>query len=126
MNDRSNSQLPRFRIGIELFNSGEYFEAHEALEDAWRAAPAADKQFLQGMVQAAVGMHHLHAANYIGARGVLARAIRNLEPYSPTRAGVDVERLLTSLRACLACAEEGEGTPAKPQMRAAPEKTDNR
>jgi predicted metal-dependent hydrolase len=33
--------------GLELFNRREFFEAHEALEDVWRAAPAADKKFLQ-------------------------------------------------------------------------------
>jgi len=27
---------PRLREGIALFNAGEFFEAHEALEDAWR------------------------------------------------------------------------------------------
>lgn len=84
--------------GIELFNRGEYFEAHEALEDAWREAPAEEKQFLQGLVQAAVGMHHFSKGNLVGARGVLARSIRNLEPFTPRHMNLNVVALLDSLR----------------------------
>ena len=32
-------EIEQCRDGIELFNLGEFFEAHEALEDVWRAAP---------------------------------------------------------------------------------------
>ena len=42
-----------FRSGIELFNQAEFFEAHEALEEVWRAAPAGEKMFLQGLIQVA-------------------------------------------------------------------------
>ena len=34
----------RFIEGIKLFNSAEFFEAHEVLEDVWRGAPAAEKK----------------------------------------------------------------------------------
>ena len=105
-----------FQHWIELFNRGHYFEAHEALEDAWRAAPAEHKQFLQGLVQAAVGMHHFTRGNRTGARGVLARAVRNLEPYAPERMGVDLGPLLKSLREWLGCAEHGSDPPAAPMM----------
>ena len=44
--------------GISLFNNAEFFDAHEALEDIWRAAPPENKKFLQGMVQVAVAFHH--------------------------------------------------------------------
>ena len=107
--------------GIELFNAGRYFEAHEALEDAWRDGPAGEKQFLQGMVQAAVGMHHLSRGNLEGARGVLARAIGNLEPFLD--AGVAARReillppLVKSLRAWLGHAEHGGATPPRPAIR---------
>ena len=87
--------------GISLFNRGEYFAAHEALEDAWREGPADDKQFLQGLVQSAVGMHLFSKGNLVGARGVLARSIRNLEPFTPQHMEIDVAALLDSLRGWL-------------------------
>ena len=38
MNDSCNAPLhPRAAEGLRLFNAGKYFEAHEALEDAWNA-----------------------------------------------------------------------------------------
>jgi len=43
--------------GIRLFNQHHFFDAHEVLEDVWRAAPAEQKKFLQGLIQLAVGLH---------------------------------------------------------------------
>jgi len=36
-----------FRRGIQLFNEAEFFEAHDVLEDVWRAAPATEKRLLR-------------------------------------------------------------------------------
>lgn len=102
------------RDGIELFNRGEYFAAHEALEDAWREGPSEEKQFLQGLVQAAVGMHHFSKRNLEGARGVLARAIRNLDPYTPKHMDIDVAGLLDLLRLWLNHAEQPAPPPNPP------------
>jgi predicted metal-dependent hydrolase len=70
-----------FQSGLALFNSARFFEAHEALEEAWRAAPRSGplRRRLQGMVQLAVAFHHESTGNYIGARSVLKRSLRNLE-----------------------------------------------
>lgn len=107
---------PSFHLhdGIALFNRGEYFAAHEVLEDAWREGPAEEKQFLQGLVQAAVGMHHFSKGNMVGARGVLARAIRNLQPFSPLRMDINVAGLLDSLRLWLNRAEHAGPPPTPP------------
>ncbi len=43
--------------GVDLFNNGFYWEAHEAWEAAWHAAPDdTQKSFMQGLVQFAAGM----------------------------------------------------------------------
>ena len=99
-----------------MFNRGEYFEAHEALEDAWREGPADEKQFLQGLVQAAVGLHHFSRGNLVGARGVLARSVRNLEPFAPAHKSIDLDLLLESLRSWLACARDGASPPTRPHI----------
>ena len=67
--------------GATLFNSGQFFEAHEALEDVWRDA-ATDSRLrchLQGFVQLAVAFHHHSTGNFVGARSVLERALHNLD-----------------------------------------------
>ena len=40
--------------GIRLLREGAYFEAHEELELAWRAAAPAERDFYQGLVHVAV------------------------------------------------------------------------
>ena len=106
--------------GTALFNRGEYFEAHEALEDAWREGPAEEKQFLQGLVQAAVGMHHFSKGNLVGARGVLARAIRNLEPFTPRHMNVNTAALLESLRLWLSSTDSGQPPLTPPAIETCP------
>ncbi len=56
------------QAGIIFFNAGRYFEAHEAWEDLWRATRGPLRLFYQGLVQAAVGMHHLGRGNLNGAQ----------------------------------------------------------
>ena len=43
-----------YKRGLEEIRAGRYFEAHEELEDAWRAAPAEERDFFQGLVHRAV------------------------------------------------------------------------
>ena len=44
----------QFSLGVELLNRGEFYDAHEVLEDVWRAAPEPERRFLQGLMQVAV------------------------------------------------------------------------
>jgi predicted metal-dependent hydrolase len=82
-----------FRHGIELFNRGEFYECHEVLEDVWRAAPAEEKLFLQGLIQIAVALHHHSQGNCAGARSLLARGERNLNGYQDGYGGVRLKAL---------------------------------
>ena len=43
----------------ELGAEGRYFEAHEELELAWKAASGDEKILLQGLIQLAAGLHRL-------------------------------------------------------------------
>ena len=83
--------------GISLFNNAKFFDAHEALEDIWRAAPPENKKFLQGMVQVAVAFHHYSTGNRVGMRSVLERAIRNLAEPSGNFGHIQLTALLQSL-----------------------------
>jgi uncharacterized protein len=85
------------RHGIDLFNSGDFFQAHELLEEIWRAAPDAEKKFWQGLIQIAVAFHHRSLANTIGARSLLRRAIQNLSPYPDIYCGIQLRHLKVSL-----------------------------
>jgi predicted metal-dependent hydrolase len=80
--------------GLELIRAGEFFEAHEELEDEWREAPAAERDFLQGLVHVAVAWYHAGRGNRPGCERQLEKAARRLEPYRPSHRGVDVELVL--------------------------------
>ncbi len=83
--------------GIKLFNSANFFEAHEVLEDVWRPARNPERKFLQSLIQVAVALHHHSRGNLVGARSLLARATRNLEPYPEKFGGIDLRVLRRSL-----------------------------
>ena len=55
--------------GIDLFNEGEFHAAHDAWEDRWMGeVGAAEKLFLQAMIQSAVAFHHLEIGRPGAAR----------------------------------------------------------
>jgi hypothetical protein len=103
-------------LGIALFNAGQYFEAHEALEDAWRATTGADKLLLQALTQAAVALHHHSTGNLVGAESVMARALENLDPYTDEGAGLALDDLRPRLEAWLHAVRTGKPVPAPPQI----------
>lgn len=59
----------------ELWERGEFFEAHEVLEDAWRREQDPERKlFFQGLIHCAVALVHHERENPIGARRQLAKA----------------------------------------------------
>lgn len=84
--------------GLNLFNSGKFYEAHEIWEDLWRGIENPERKTgCQGLIQAAVGLHHLSRGNSIGARSQLQKSIRNLERGSARLPELDVAQLVDQL-----------------------------
>ena len=105
-----------FREGIERFNHAAFFAAHEVLEDVWRAAPAAEKRFLQGLIQVAVALYHYGNGNSVGARSVLRRAFRNLSRYPENFGGINSALLLSSISAWQSALDQGTPVPPLPTI----------
>src|SRR5918994_541552 len=82
------------REGLQLIRDGDYFESHEELEDEWRDAPAAERDFLQGLVHVAVAWYQAERGNRPGCERQLAKASRRLSSYRPAHRGVDVDGVL--------------------------------
>jgi 8-oxo-dGTP pyrophosphatase MutT (NUDIX family) len=85
------------RLGLAQIERGEYFEAHESLEDVWRAAEPAEKDFFQGLVHVAVAWYQAGRGNRVGCERQLEKAARRLTPYAPDHRGVGVAYLLQSV-----------------------------
>jgi hypothetical protein len=95
---RSPSE-PRLARGLELIRDGEFFAAHEVLEDAWRAAEDSERDFYQGLVHVAVAWYQAGRGNRVGCERQLEKAARRLGPYAPAHRGLDVAALLSSVEA---------------------------
>ena len=76
------------REGLQLIQDSAYFEAHEELEDEWRIAPAAERDFLQGLVHVAVAWLHAERGNRNGCERQLVKAERRLGGMSPYHGSV--------------------------------------
>ncbi len=88
------SPLPPAAIrGLEHFNAGEYFEAHEFLEAAWRAERGAVRELYRGVLQVAVGYYHIQRGNLVGARKMFKRSRAWLAPFPAVCCGINLQRL---------------------------------
>jgi uncharacterized protein len=93
--------------GLDLIREGEYFAAHEVLEDVWRAAEPEERDFYQGLVHVAVAWYQAGRGNRVGCERQLEKAARRLRPYAPEHEGVDVASVLEQLAAAQAVVETG-------------------
>ena len=86
--------------GVRHFNRGRYVRAHEVWEAGWHDAEAADRAFLEGLVQLATGLHlRTRRGATTGAEHLLVRAMIAFEDYAPACHRVDVAHLLTAFGA---------------------------
>jgi hypothetical protein len=88
-----------FERGVDLFNRACFFEAHEVLEDMWRSVGQEEptRRHWQGLVQLAVAFHHQSTGNFLGARSVMERGLRNLHGGEQTFPDLDLGRLRIDL-----------------------------
>jgi hypothetical protein len=70
-----NSKIENWKAGIDHFNSGRYWEAHEAWERDWLRLPVAEKLHIQILIQVAGVFFLLEKGRSRGARSLLATAI---------------------------------------------------
>lgn len=80
--------------GLDLIRRGEYFAAHEVLEDVWRASAPEERDFYQGLVHVAVAWYQAGRGNRVGCERQLQKAARRLRPYAPEHRGIDVAATL--------------------------------
>ena len=91
-----------FKRGLEAIRAGRYFEAHEELELAWRAAPIEERDFFQGLVHVAVAWYQAGRGRPVATGRQLEKAARRLGPFVPEHRGVDVEAVLAQVAAARA------------------------
>jgi predicted metal-dependent hydrolase len=93
---------PRYLAGILFFNAGDYFEAHEAWEDLWAESHGDERRFVQGLIQAAVGLFHFGGGNLGGAAKLYRTARDYMRPCGSPFMGLDTEAFWAKMERCFA------------------------
>jgi hypothetical protein len=86
------------RHGLELFNRGEYFEAHEILEAAWNEDDTPGRELYRAILQVAVAYLQIERGNYNGALKMFLRLRQWIDPLPERCRGVEVGRLRDDAR----------------------------
>jgi len=92
------SATPRLLRGVDLFNSGQYWEAHEVWEAEWtpdRKGP--DSGFYKGLIQVAAGCLHYTRHNRRGALNKWRSGADYLRPYLPAHREVALTPLVEAV-----------------------------
>jgi predicted metal-dependent hydrolase len=86
-----------YQAGLELGARGDWFDAHEAFETAWRACGADERDFFQGLVHVVVSSYQRERGKPIAAERQRLKALRRLAAFAPRHRGLDVGLLLEAL-----------------------------
>lgn len=94
--------LERFKKGIRKFNSKDFYDCHDILEDVWFDIRGSSRRFYQGLIHLAVGFYHMmERENPKGAISQLTKGITKLHEYEPDFQGVELKKLLEQVKICI-------------------------
>ncbi|GBL38007.1 hypothetical protein EMGBD1_16940 [Anaerolineaceae bacterium] len=100
--DCAEAMSAQAQSGVQLFEAGDYFAAHEALEHAWKAEAGPGRELYRGLLQIAVACLQIERGNYNGAVKMFWRARQWLAPLPAACRGVNTQALRTAAAAVLA------------------------
>ena len=84
---------PRFQQGLELFNAGEWYAAHDLFEELWHETADPERRSLQGILQVAVAQLHLQRGNRRGATILFGEALGRLKRPGTPDLGLNLDAL---------------------------------
>ncbi|KAM0877405.1 hypothetical protein ACQ4PT_035535 [Festuca glaucescens] len=76
--DEDEQEPAGFDAAVALFNGGEYYACHDVVEELWYSAEDPARTLLHGVLQCAVGFHHLFNQNHRGAMMELGEGLCKL------------------------------------------------
>lgn len=69
---------PRFWAGVECFNKGDWYSAHDLFEELWHDTNEPQRRWLQAVVQISVALLHHQRGNSNGAMILLGEGLGRL------------------------------------------------
>lgn len=99
---------PAFGRFLELFNRGEFWASHEALEEAWRETGS---QFYHALILFASAFVHVARGNRHGIGSQLTKADPLLQKRAPHYLGINVEEMVAHSLVCRHLVAENRDAP---------------
>ena len=88
-----------YLLGIDQFNEGTFFEAHETWEDIWRLTlDKRREQFYRALIQTAVTLELLRRGRAVGVRQVFASSQELFQGLPPIFMGLDIAGHIENVR----------------------------
>lgn len=97
MNSHSKAdQLhPEAQKGIELFNRGDFYKAHDPLELAWMKTRPPERDLYQGILLIGLAYYQISLGNYRGAIKMFKKGQQRLNILGDNLLGVNLIKLRT-------------------------------
>lgn len=94
INKSCRGQLsPKAIEGLQMFNQGRYYEAHEELEEAWNADETVGRELYRAILQIAVAYLQIERKNFNGAQKMFLRVRQWIDPLPDFCRGVNIAKL---------------------------------
>jgi predicted metal-dependent hydrolase len=107
LDSQSDSTLNLFTLGVAQFNQQHFYDCHETLEAFWKNQAMPEKELTQGIIQIAVGHHHLGQGNVKGALKLLVRGNARVQKFLPACMGLNLTPLHQLVAANVELLESG-------------------
>lgn len=84
--------------GIGEFNCSRFYQCHETLEQVWMKKKGNEREFIQAIIQLAVGYYHYKRNNQVGALKLFKAGLERLRRYEPSCLEIDVSKLVKAVK----------------------------
>ena len=83
-----------FVRGVELFNSKDFYLAHESWEELWSDYKTPDSLFIQGLIQLSVAFFHITNLNLIGSKNLFNKCLPKLKKFPSNHRGLNLSDII--------------------------------
>lgn len=98
MKDQMNPLPESFHRGLRAFNQGEFYEAHEHFETAWRQTPGEEREFFRAFLHMSGGFFRLKQNRPKAARKFFIHAQKWFSGFDEQQQGFDITQILRHLQ----------------------------
>ncbi|MBW6467216.1 MAG: DUF309 domain-containing protein [Brevefilum sp.] len=96
--------------GIQAFNQGEYYAAHEYFEDAWHDTRDNAREYSRALLHLSGGYYRLTQDRPAAARKFFTRALAWIEPFSSPYHKIDSTAIINQLKLLIDAIDSGKSS----------------